>query len=289
MKEKLLIGLVAIITILSGISCYAVSLCLVPKIKEEAKSMGMIGTIKLEDIYSPNSIVKEAGTEAKLTEKDKPDSIKGDIFKGVKIQNYDEYIEGTSYKTRDIVKKNKKQILKEFDEQLLNTIEFYGYVNTEPTPTLILKSIGVYDDSYHYTKVKVNTNSKKVLSVSYPEPEVFFKKDSIVNTGNLKEPGGNITYYIKIDNVKDYEKSLPKKVAKVFKKYIFSKANEYKDYHFVSYSKGILKLSAYKLSNGKQVSLLFEHTKEMMFISKDKYSKSYAFVFNGEEKKGRKK
>ena len=246
MKEKIFIVFVFLLTVLSGVACVFTVYYLTPKIIAEAKALSIIGYVKIEDFYQSN-VITAASIKPSIDKE--PIKIKGKIFKGINIQNYDDYIEGTTYRVRAIVKKNKLKILKEMDEQDLKTLEFYGYVNTEPTPTLILRSTGIYDDSYHYTKIKVNTKTKKIVSVSYPEPEVFYTKDSIVNTGNIKSPGGNITYFIRIDNLSDYMSSVPKDKAKLFKKYIFSRANEYKDYHFLDYEKSMLRLEAIKLSN----------------------------------------
>ena len=289
MKEKILIAFVFILTVLSGVACFFTMYYLTPRISIEAKALGIICSAKMEDFYR---------SEITMSDKIKPNinqsvnkessKIKGKIFKGIDIQNYDDYIEGTTYKVRAIAKKNKLKILKEMDEQDLRSLEFYGYINTEPTPTLILRSTGVYDDSYHYTKIKVNTKTKKVVSVSYPEPEVFYTKDSIVNTGNIEDPGGNITYFVKIDNLSDYSNAIKKDKAKLFKKYIFNKANEYKDYHFILYEKNVLRLEATKLSNNKRVILKFRYNKDMYYLGDDKYKTSYSFSYDGEEKERKK-
>lgn len=289
MKEKILIVFVFLLVVLSGVACVSTVYYLTPRIIVEAKALGIIGSVKVEDFYQSEITISDKPEHNVSQSIDKePIKIKGKIFKGIKVQNYDDYIEGTTYRVRAIVKKNKLKILKEMDEQDLKTLEFYGYVNTEPTPTLILRSTGIYDDSYHYTKIKVNTKTKKIVSVSYPEPEVFYTKDSIVNTGNIKSPGGNITYFIRIDNLSDYMSSVPKDKAKLFKKYIFSRANEYKDYHFLDYEKSMLRLEAIKLSNSKRTILKFKCNKDMYYLGDNKYKTSYSFSYDGEEKERKK-
>lgn len=282
MKERILVTIVFIIMCLTGFITYEVGLNLIPEIVKSS-------TLDDDSFYKRKTENEESESEYYIKDMIIPEevnntTIRGNICKKLKINYYDEYIEGTDYRVRDIIYKHKKKIIKEMDEQVLSSLEYYGYINANKTPTVILRSKGVYSDMWHYTKIVVDIKRKKIISVSYPIPEIFYKDSSVTNTGMYKKNNGNITNFIYISNEKDYNDKVKSKVKSKFKDYVFENAFKYSDYSFVNYSKGVIRLKAKKLNNDKDVILKFKYNKDSYFIGNGKYKISHSCSYEGEEK-----
>lgn len=282
MKEKILVTIVFIIMCLTGFITYEVGLNLIPEIVKSSP-------LDDDSFYKIKTENEESESEYYIKDMIIPEevnntTIRGNICKKLKINYYDEYIEGTDYRVRDIIYKHKKKIVKEMDEQVLSSLEYYGYINANKTPTVILRSKGVYNDMWHYTKIVVDIKRKKIISVSYPIPEIFYKDSSVTNTGMYKKNNGNITNFIYISNENEYNDKVKSKVKSKFKDYVFDNAFKYSDYSFVNFSKGVIRLKAKKLSNEKDVILKFKYNKDSYFIGNGKYKISYSCSYEGEEK-----
>ena len=282
MKEKILVTIVFIIMCLTGFITYEVGLNLIPEIvKSSTLDDDSFYKIKTENEVSESEYYIK---DMIIPEEVNNTTIRGNICKKLKINYYDEYIEGTDYRVRDIIYKHKKKIVKEMDEQVLSSLEYYGYINANKTPTVILRSKGVYSDMWHYTKIVVDIKRKKIISVSYPIPEIFYKDSSVTNTGMYKKNNGNITNFIYISNEKEYNDKVKSKVKSKFKDYVFDNAFKYSDYSFVNFSKGVIRLKAKKLSNEKDVILKFKYNKDSYLIGNGKYKISHSCSYEGEEK-----
>lgn len=282
MKEKILVTIVFIIMCLTGFITYEVGLNLIPEIVKSSP-------LDDDSFYKIKTENEESESEYYIKDMIIPEevnntTIRGNICKKLKINYYDKYIEGTDYRVRDIIYKHKKKIVKEMDEQVLSSLEYYGYINANKTPTVILRSKGVYNDMWHYTKIVVDIKRKKIISVSYPIPEIFYKDSSVTNTGMYKKNNGNITNFIYISNENEYNDKVKSKVKSKFKDYVFDNAFKYSDYSFVNFSKGVIRLKAKKLSNEKDVILKFKYNKDSYFIGNGKYKISYSCSYEGEEK-----
>ena len=282
MKEIILVIIVFIITCLTGFITYEVGLNLIPEIVKSS-------TLDDDSFYKRKTENEDSTLEYDIKDMIIPEevdntTIRGNICKKLKINYYDEYIEGTDYKVRDIIYKHRKKIVKEMDEQVLSSLEYHGYINANKTPTVILRSKGVYSDMWHYTKIVVDIKRKKIISVSYPIPEIFYKDSSVTNTGMYKKNNGNITNFIYISNEKEYNDKVKSKVKSKFKDYVFDNAFKYSDYSFVNFSKGVIRLKAKKLSNEKDVILKFKYNKDSYFIGNGKYKISHSCSYEGEEK-----